>query len=162
EWSTEAARHEQLAAEARARGRQVTATEASLRAAIYYHYAKHLFADRPDEYRQAHERMLACYAAAAAGSAPPMERLEVPFERGGLRAAAEGVHRQLWTVRLLASAAGDAGLLAGDVPRAFRRGERRRGARPRAPALARGGGPADSLPAADRLRRRRPHHPAGG
>ena len=46
EWSAEAARHERLAEEARARGRQVTATEASLRAAIYYHYAKHLFADQ--------------------------------------------------------------------------------------------------------------------
>src|SRR5436190_1318250 len=84
EWSAEAARHEQLAEQARARGRQVTATEASLRAAIYYHYAKHLFADRPEEYRPAHERMLACYAAAATGSAPPMERLEVPFEGGVL------------------------------------------------------------------------------
>jgi dipeptidyl aminopeptidase/acylaminoacyl peptidase len=84
EWSAEAARHEQLAEEARARGRQVTATEASLRAAIYYHYAKHLFADRPEEYRPAHERMLACYAAAATGSVPPMERLEVPFEGGVL------------------------------------------------------------------------------
>ena len=84
EWSAEAARHEQLAEEARARGREVTATEASLRAAIYYHYAKHLFADHPDEYRQAHERMLACYGAAAAGSSPPMERVEVPFEGGVL------------------------------------------------------------------------------
>ncbi len=84
EWSAEAARHEQLADEARARGRGATATESYLRAAIYYHYAKHLFADHPDEYRQAHERMLACYGAAAPGSSPPMERLEMPFEGGML------------------------------------------------------------------------------
>ena len=33
--------------------------------AIYYHYGKHLFADRPDEYRAAHDAMLRCYTAAA-------------------------------------------------------------------------------------------------
>ena len=42
-WSEEAARHEALAKEAADKGRAVTAAEAYVRAAIYYHYGKHLF-----------------------------------------------------------------------------------------------------------------------
>jgi hypothetical protein len=38
-WSEEAARHEALAKEATDKGRAVTAAEAYVRAAIYYHYA---------------------------------------------------------------------------------------------------------------------------
>ncbi len=83
-WCAEAARHEQLAAAARQRGRTVTATEGFLRAALYYHYAKHLFAGDAAQYRHAHERMLACYQAAAPGTPPPMERVEVPFEHSRL------------------------------------------------------------------------------
>ena len=83
-WSAEGTRHEQLAVEARERGRRVTATEGFLRAALYYHYGKHLSVRDPAAYRQAHERMLACYTAAAAGCDPPLERLEIPFEGGVL------------------------------------------------------------------------------
>jgi len=79
-WSEEGARHEQLAAEAAARGRHVTAAEGRLRAAIYYHYGKHLFAGVPDEYRRAHENMLRCYKAAAADTDSPMEHVTFPFE----------------------------------------------------------------------------------
>src|SRR5438094_6324683 len=64
-WCDAAARHESLATEAAERKRWVTAGEAFLRAAIYYHYAKHLFGDHPDEFRDAHERMLRCYRAAS-------------------------------------------------------------------------------------------------
>ena len=42
-WSEEATRHEALAQEAREKGRAVTAAEAYVRAAIYYHCGKHLF-----------------------------------------------------------------------------------------------------------------------
>lgn len=83
-WCEEAAGHEGLAREARARGHRATAAEAYLRAAIYYHYAKHLFVQDPEQYRSAHERMLFCYQAAAPDSQPPMERIEVPFEHGAL------------------------------------------------------------------------------
>lgn len=79
-WSEEAGRHEQLAAEAADRNRRSTAAEGFLRAAIYYHYGKHLFAGSPGEYRRAHEGVLRCYAAAAVDTDPPMERLEIPFE----------------------------------------------------------------------------------
>jgi len=79
-WSEEAHRHELLGDEASAQGRFVTAGEAYLRAAIYYHYGKHLFGEDPAQFRDAHERMLRCYLAAAPHVAPPMERFEIPFE----------------------------------------------------------------------------------
>jgi 2,6-dihydroxypseudooxynicotine hydrolase len=83
-WSEEASRHEALAAEAAGQNRRATAAEGFLRAAIYFHYAKHLFAGPPDEYRRAHESMLRCYGAAAAGTDPPMQRVEFPFEGASL------------------------------------------------------------------------------
>ena len=78
-WSEEAGRHEALAAEAREKNRRATAAESYLRAAIYYHYGKHLFASAPEEYRRAHDAMLRCYTAAAADTDPPMQRVEFPF-----------------------------------------------------------------------------------
>lgn len=83
-WCDEGAAHERLAHEARERRRSTTAAEAFLRAAIYYHYAKHLFVQDPEQYRHAHERMLFCYRAAAPETDPPTERIAVPFEGGVL------------------------------------------------------------------------------
>ena len=92
-WCEEAARHENLAHEAAKRNRNVTASESNLRASIYYHYAKHLFAHDPDQYLAAHQRMLACYQAGAAGADPPVERITIPFYRatmvGNLRRPAD-------------------------------------------------------------------------
>ena len=51
-----------------------------MRAAIYYHYGKHLFADRADEWRVAHEAMMRCYAPAAPGLDPPMEYVKFPYK----------------------------------------------------------------------------------
>jgi 2,6-dihydroxypseudooxynicotine hydrolase len=79
-WSDEAAQHARLGDEARQAGRRVTAAESYLRAAIYYHYGKHLFADGADEYRAAHDAMLRCYAAAAPDMSPPATHLRIPFE----------------------------------------------------------------------------------
>jgi dienelactone hydrolase len=79
-WSEEGARHEILAIDAAKRGRKVTAAEANLRASIYFHYAKHLFAHDPDQYLGAHQRMLACYQAGAVLADPPVERITIPFE----------------------------------------------------------------------------------
>ncbi|HEY7243145.1 MAG TPA: alpha/beta fold hydrolase [Xanthobacteraceae bacterium] len=78
-WSEEGARHEALGHEASAQGFRLTAAEAFVRAAIYYHYGKHLFADRPDEFGAAHEAMLRCYSAGAPMLDPPAERLEFPL-----------------------------------------------------------------------------------
>jgi 2,6-dihydroxypseudooxynicotine hydrolase len=57
-----------------------------LRASIYYHYAKHLFGEDPEQFRDAHERMLRCYLAASPYLDPRMERFEIPFE-GAVMAA---------------------------------------------------------------------------
>jgi 2,6-dihydroxypseudooxynicotine hydrolase len=78
-WSEEAAHHETQAAEAAKNNRKITASDANLRAAIYYHYAKHLFAHDQDQYLGAQRRMLSCYEAAAPLIDPPLERLTIPF-----------------------------------------------------------------------------------
>ena len=83
-WCEEAARHEKQAAEAVKHDRRITASEANLRASIYYHYAKHLFAHDPDQYLAAHQRMLACYQAGAAVLDPPIERIAIPYENASL------------------------------------------------------------------------------
>jgi dipeptidyl aminopeptidase/acylaminoacyl peptidase len=83
-WSDEAARHERFGEEAAQAGRRVTASESFLRAAIYYHYGKHLFADRAEEYRAAHDAMLRCYKAAAPDMSPPAQHVTFPFERAQL------------------------------------------------------------------------------
>lgn len=79
-WSEDGARHEALGREAAAKGFQVTAAEAFVRAAIYYHYGKHLFSDKADEFRAAHDAMLRCYSAAAPLLDPPIERVGFPFQ----------------------------------------------------------------------------------
>jgi dienelactone hydrolase len=78
-WSEAGAMHEALAEEARAKGLRVTAAEAFIRASIYYHYGKHLFADHPEEFRAAHDSMLRCYTTGAAMLDPPIERVEFPY-----------------------------------------------------------------------------------
>ena len=85
-WSEEGARHERQGDEARDRARNVTAAESYLRAAIYFHYGKHLFAHDAEQYLDAQTRMLRCYQAAAPGLMPPVERIEIPFEGGMLPA----------------------------------------------------------------------------
>jgi alpha-beta hydrolase superfamily lysophospholipase len=79
-WSEFGAMHEKLAAEAASAGRTVTAAEANVRASIYYHYAKHLFADRPEEFRQAHDAMLRSYTAGATALRVPVERVMFPYK----------------------------------------------------------------------------------
>ena len=78
-WSEEGARHEALGEEAKAKGYRRTAAESFVRAAMYYHYGKHLFADRAEEFQRAHEAMLRCYSAGAAHLDPPIERVEFPY-----------------------------------------------------------------------------------
>jgi hypothetical protein len=79
-WSDEGARHEAMAREAAEKKQAVTAAAAFIRASIYYHYGKHLFADHPEEFRAAHESMLRCYSAGALGMDPPIERVEFPYK----------------------------------------------------------------------------------
>jgi len=83
-WSEFGAIHEKLAAEAAQAGRHVTAAHANVRASIYYHYGKHLFADRPDEFRQAHDAMLRSYTAGATALPVPVERVMFPYKGAAL------------------------------------------------------------------------------
>jgi 2,6-dihydroxypseudooxynicotine hydrolase len=78
-WSEEGARHEALGEEAKAKGYRRTAAESFVRAAMYYHYGKHLFADRAEAFQRAHEAMLRCYSAGAAHLDPPIERVEFQY-----------------------------------------------------------------------------------
>jgi 2,6-dihydroxypseudooxynicotine hydrolase len=77
-WSAYGQRHEHLAGEALAQGRTLTSAEAYVRASIYYHYGKHLFADRPDEFAEAHQAMLRCYSAGVGALPLPAERVLFP------------------------------------------------------------------------------------
>ena len=78
-WSEFGQRHEQLAEEAQRQGRHLTAAEAFVRAAIYYHYGKHLFADHADEFAQAHKAMLRCYTVGVSALPLPAERVLFPY-----------------------------------------------------------------------------------
>jgi dienelactone hydrolase len=79
-WSEEGARHEALGKEAADKGRAISAAEAYVRAAIYYHYGKHLFAGHPDEWRTAHDGVIRCYATGAPLLDPPLQRLTFPYQ----------------------------------------------------------------------------------
>jgi 2,6-dihydroxypseudooxynicotine hydrolase len=83
-WSEEAARHESWALEAADKHRTLTAGEGNLRASIYFHYAKHLFAHDAAQYLAAHQRMLGCYQAAARTADPAVERITIPFADAAL------------------------------------------------------------------------------
>ena len=80
EWSKLGAMHEALGDEAEGQGRMVTAREAWLRAAIAYHYGKHLFGADPVQFTEAHNRMRACYGRAAPLFDQPAELVEFPYE----------------------------------------------------------------------------------
>ena len=97
-WSEEAARHEALAKEVTDKGRTVTAAEAYVRAAIYYHHGKHLFSGHADQWRAADESVVRCYARArrssmrrCSDSRSPCEGVEIPGwlrkPRGGARSS---------------------------------------------------------------------------
>ncbi|MCC7107297.1 MAG: alpha/beta hydrolase [Chloroflexi bacterium] len=78
EWSRLGAAHEQLAAEADARGGRLSAAEARVRAALAYHFGKFLFFDDREQARAAHDNNARCYSAAAPDLFWPAERVVVP------------------------------------------------------------------------------------
>lgn len=80
QWSIEAARHEELAEDAMRQGRLLTAGEAYLRAAIYYHSGKHLFGADATQYRAAHDAMLRCYLAGAPHFSYPARHVRIPYQ----------------------------------------------------------------------------------
>lgn len=80
-WSEEAARHEALAKEATDKGRAVTAAEAYVRAAIYYHCGKHLFSGHADDWRAAQESMVRCLCRGCAVPRSAAAAADVPLPR---------------------------------------------------------------------------------
>jgi len=89
-WSAVAAEHEELGRAALAAGRELSAGAHLAQAAVYYHFAKFLFVDFPDQMRTAHRAAVRCLDDALPYLDPPGRRIEIPFE--GSRLA--GVLRQ--------------------------------------------------------------------
>ncbi len=79
EWGVTGRRYEALAERAAAEGRDITAGEAWRRAALCWHWGKFVFAEHPDQQREAHEHTIADYRRGAATLTPPAELVAVPY-----------------------------------------------------------------------------------
>ncbi|HEY8846874.1 MAG TPA: alpha/beta fold hydrolase, partial [Candidatus Limnocylindrales bacterium] len=79
-WKAVGDMHRELAEDAAARGRVVSATEAFQRAAWSYHLGKFLWFDDRDLHLEMSALVSAMYARALPHLDPPGERLEIPFE----------------------------------------------------------------------------------
>jgi dipeptidyl aminopeptidase/acylaminoacyl peptidase len=87
EWGMSARRFEALAAEAESRGREVTAGQAWVRAALCWHFGKFLFVADREQQRTAHERAVACFARGMRTLEPPAQRVQIPYPQAGVRLA---------------------------------------------------------------------------
>jgi len=81
-WSACGAVYEEMAEQARAQGRHISAAEHSLHAALCYHFGKYLFVRWPDQLRVAHEHVVRNYQLALPYGRFPGERVAVPYEGG--------------------------------------------------------------------------------
>jgi dipeptidyl aminopeptidase/acylaminoacyl peptidase len=79
-WSRRAAVHEALGAEALAAAHRLSGAEHYTRAAVCYHFAKFVFVHDHARMRAAHEKAIACRAAALPHLVPPGERVEIAYE----------------------------------------------------------------------------------
>jgi dienelactone hydrolase len=79
-WCRWAERHVELGDEALARGRRLTAGEAYVRAALFYHWATFVSVEDVERFRAALEAGERAFAKAAPLVDPPLELVEVPFE----------------------------------------------------------------------------------
>lgn len=78
-WSAVAAEHEALAAEALAGRRLRSAGQHYAQAAVYYHFAKFLFVQDPEQMRAAHAAAVRCLDAALPHLDPPGRRVEIGY-----------------------------------------------------------------------------------
>ncbi len=97
QWCLAGAVHERLGRTALADGRELSAGTHLSQAAVYYHFAKFLFVDDPDQMRAAHLMAVRCAGDALPYLDPPGERIEIPFGRTTLagvlrRPAGPGPH----------------------------------------------------------------------
>jgi 2,6-dihydroxypseudooxynicotine hydrolase len=79
-WSAVAAEHERLGRDALTAGREMSAGAHLSQAAVYYHFAKFLFVNDPDQMREAHGKAVRCLTDALPYLDPPGRRVEIPFE----------------------------------------------------------------------------------
>ncbi|MDN5851329.1 MAG: esterase FrsA [Actinomycetia bacterium] len=79
-WSALAAQYEELGRTELSDGRDRSAGEHLSRAAVYYHFAKFVFVEHPDQMRAAHLRSVACLTDALPALDPPGVRVKIPFE----------------------------------------------------------------------------------
>ncbi|MDE3090387.1 MAG: alpha/beta fold hydrolase [Chloroflexota bacterium] len=79
EWCATADAHAALAARAQARGNALSAGEASIAAALCYHFARFLFQDHRDEYSAASRQATAAHARGLQFLDLSAERIEIPF-----------------------------------------------------------------------------------
>lgn len=85
-WCANGDAHAELAAQAEARGRALTAGEAWVRAALSYHFAKFVWMVDPAKHRTAADHAVDAMRSAHRLLDPTAERLEVPFEGGAMTA----------------------------------------------------------------------------
>jgi len=83
-WSREAERHIALAEEAEARGRLITAGEAYIRAALFFHFAQFMFFDDLTQKHRAAQRKVEAYRRAAPLLLPAAKPIAIPFSDGVL------------------------------------------------------------------------------
>lgn len=78
-WSARARVHETLGRDALAEGYRLTAGEHLVRASIYFHFAKFVFVQDPQQMRAAHIASVACYRDALPYLRPPGERVTIAY-----------------------------------------------------------------------------------
>lgn len=83
-WCAEGERQVALADESREAGRLITAGEAYLRAALYFHFAQFMFFEDQEQKSRAARRKVEVYTLAAPFLQPPALRISVPFAGGEL------------------------------------------------------------------------------
>lgn len=79
-WSAMGDSHAELAQEAEARGRWLSAGEAWVRAALCYHFAKFVWMVDMDKYRATADKAVSSLYAAHKHLDPTAERIEIPFD----------------------------------------------------------------------------------
>src|SRR6185437_6587867 len=79
-WCAAGGEHEELGRTALAEGRGRSAGTHLAQAAAYYHFAKFVFVQDPDQMRAAHEKAVRCLTDALPHLDPPGERVVIPFD----------------------------------------------------------------------------------
>ncbi|WP_298210078.1 alpha/beta fold hydrolase [Ferrimicrobium sp.] len=84
EWSQAGEEHRLLGEAALASRQWLSAGTHLAQAAVYFHFAKFLFVDYPDEMHEAHAKAVECLTMALPYLQPPGERVTIPFENSSL------------------------------------------------------------------------------